>query len=357
MVDAAAEASGQRRGDRARPRLGGGGGRLLAEGGKGDALGHAAAADGARLDHCVDAQLGLHALDHAARLAARLRRPAAEELARLGRGQLEWLQDEGGNRAGAAAGEPTVELPAHAVRGGRLGECFAGAPDALDALAGDQLRNHLQAQAARAALGEPLVQRGGQRAGGERGGVDALDRVLRGQPHGQVRGREFGGDAAIRCGARDAVDAHPAGPEAGGYCLRGQLRELAQRGDAQLAERVDGRDVRAERHLRDQGVQWLLREELRGRARGDELGGARGNHRGGQLVGRAHEGFDATALGGVQHHFQSRVLASVEAGRRLQVRRDQAGAQELDGGGDVIKPAGERGEHAPVAVRVVLHRR
>ena len=134
MINAAAEARGQRRGDGAGPGVVGGVGWGFAEGDQADAFGDAAAADQTRLDNGVDAKLGLHPLDYAARAVGGC--ALGPQLARDVRlGEFERLQDQRGDRASAAGGQPAVELPAHAICRGVLGERFARAPDALHASA------------------------------------------------------------------------------------------------------------------------------------------------------------------------------------------------------------------------------
>ena len=153
------------------------------------------------------------------------------------------------------------------------------------------------------------------------------------------------------------MDAHAFGAEAGGHRVRRQFRQLPEGGNAQLPERFDGVHVRGERFFRHQHTQRLRGQEFGRATEWDHLGGARRDQRGGDLVGGACEGVDAAARGGVDKHLERFVLGPVEAARGVHVHHHEPGSYHLHAGGDLVEAGGERGEHAPVAVRVVLYHR
>ena len=185
---------------------------------------------------------GLHAFGSAAGEPFGLltRRRPQPCLCGCGRAQLEGRQvqasQSGGGRTPGASGEPSLELPAHAVgelRDGRGGLQHPGAGQlgavgavGLDAEASDD---------------EPFVQNAGRQrlgevSGGEGGGVCALHGRVEGGGDGDVLGGPGRSGGLVAGAGRQVVKSLSQGAEAGGDIFAGQGRQVRQGAQAESGE-------------------------------------------------------------------------------------------------------------------------
>ena len=211
----------------------------------------------------------------------------------------------GGGWAPGASGEPSLELPAHAVGelgggGGVLQHPASGQVGAILAAGGNAEASDGKAcgqQARRQVLGEV--------AGGEGCGVGAFDGRVEVGGDGDVLGRPgHGGDLVVGAGGQ-VVEPAPQGAEAGGDVFSGQGCQVRQGAQAESGEGLQqGAGVvpqAAEGQAGQECVQGPGGEELRGSSRFDDDSLAGGQDGSGQGVGDADLALDVGLLGDGLH--------------------------------------------------------
>ncbi len=150
----------------------------------------------------------------------------------------------GRHRVAVGAAEPAVELPADAVGQALGGEAArrAGplvAPEPHPRGAADGAGLDPDAQARQAVALQPLVQFLGEGAGGERGGVDAVDRWVELHRRGQVGRDGRGVERPLVEAGGQPMGAGAERPEAGQHVRRRERGERGERAQAQPAEQLD----------------------------------------------------------------------------------------------------------------------
>jgi hypothetical protein len=270
--------------------------------------------------------------------------------------------------------QPTIELPTHPVADRRRGQQAVMAPGAVELLPslGDCL--DAEARAGQTVPGQPLVQPDGERAGGERGGVDPVQRLV--EPFGDIEvGRWLAGrERPFVAAGGQPVDECRVEAEPGQHVRRRQGGELPERTDAEPTQQVDeglpgghathatgagGRS--APTAGRVGGVATPDRgdievgQERRCRTIGDDptcTGGQPGRE---HAVGDAGLCLDGTRLGDLLDEvFGGSFLAAEVTGRTTGGERAHAGAHHVDAGCDRLDGRDDRLKCARVPGLVVL---
>jgi hypothetical protein len=139
------------------------------------------------------------------------------------------------------ARQPSLQLPPHPVQDvdGRQHPGVPPAPHRLLAVLREDLQ--LEAGAGQAVRGEVADELLGRAAGGERHGVDPVDRRLEIQGDGELDRRTPAGDRALVPPAGLPVRPRARRTEAGQHVAGRELGERAERADAEAAQQVDQR--------------------------------------------------------------------------------------------------------------------
>ena len=161
------------------------------------------------------------------------------------------------------------------------------------------------------------MQTRGKRAGGEGGGVNTLDGIFRGDRHGEVLCGQLWCYSTIRRSHRHPMNMHAVGTEACGHRGRRDLSKLAKRGNAELAQRAHGLWVGGKGGLGGQCGDRVVGQKLAGFCRRHDLGGTRGDHGGGDLIGSTGLGVDAASRHCVYKHLQRHIFTAVKLGGGL----------------------------------------
>ncbi len=251
----------------------------------------------------------------------------------------------------ATAGEPAVELPAGAVGQGGGVEQPVVAPHPVQLLPRSGVCLDAEPGRGQSVPGQPLVQRLGERPGGEGGHVDPLERWVILTGHHQVgwwcadRQRTFvhTGRQPVRVGR---VEAEP-----GQHVALGQGGEVGQRPDAQPAQEVGQVGPVQSGHIHPS--QKLCRRTGR-----HDLPFSRREHGREGAVGDTSLGLHATDERDVLDQALGRLLLpAVVTGRPPGGDRARTGPDHLHPGSQLLDRGHDRLVRARVPARVVLHHR
>ncbi len=281
------------------------------------------------------------------------------QLQRLGRHHFHRVQPQHGDRSGGsvvgiAAIQPAVQLPAHPVGGGILGQWFRTSPNPVQLFTVGGNGMDGQPGAANACRLEAAMQVARQRPAGERGGVDPVDRRVAVHHGVEFRWRFTARRTAAGLGAGEAMCGHCIGPEPGGHIGARQGGELADVSNSHAPQQVS--QVFAAR-CREARFGGQLPDGQRGQehrvpARLDDPSGTCGEDRGGQPVGDSHLAFGSGRSHRVDQPFRRSLLRTEIAGRAAHREHQEAGPQHLGARDQVVHRCGHVLEVAGIACRV-----
>ena len=198
------------------------------------------------------------------------------------------------------------------------------------------------------------MQFAGQRATGERGRIDPVDRRVAVQHGIEFRGQVTPGRSADRFAAGEAVRDHRVGAEAGGHIRprqRGELAEIANSHAPQQISQLPATRT-GQARLGGQLPDRQCRQEHRVLAGWHHPASAGGEDGGRKLVGDAHLAFGAGRGHRVDQPLGGGVLGPEVAGRAADRQHQQPRPQHLGTGHHIVDRRDDPLEEAGIAGRV-----
>ena len=250
--------------------------------------------------------------------------------------------------------EPAVELPAHPVGGGVLGQRLGATPHPgqLPAAGGDGVDGQPGApdpgrlRDCGAGRQPTSARRTPRRRPGRSAGRSAARRRVPGEAHDRA--------ARARLAAGEAVGGHRIGIEPGGDITAGQLGELAERPNSHAPQQIgqlfapgpDRLGSVANCLIDSAGQERRIRTGL------DDPPGAGREDGGGQLVGDSHLAFGTGGGDGVDQPFGGGLLGAEVAGRAAHRQHQQARPQHLGARHHIVDARRHALEEPGVAGRI-----